>query len=48
MGKILEEPTSWIITLLQEPMISSSGMVAFQLVPWSVDLIDAVVSSPRM
>ena len=47
MGRILEEPTSWIITLLREPMIRSSGMVEFQLVPWSVDVTDAVARRAR-
>jgi len=48
MRRIIEEPTSWIITLLREPMIRSSRMVEYQLVPWSVDLIDAMVSSAGM
>ena len=29
MGRILEEPTPCIITLLREPMINSSGMEEF-------------------
>ena len=48
MGGILEEPTTWIATLLREPMINSSGIVEFQLVPWSVESIDAMVSRGRM
>jgi len=47
MGEILEESTFWIITLLQKPMIWSSGMVEFQLVSWSVDVTDAVARRAR-
>jgi len=47
MGRILQEPTSWIITSLREPMIRSSRMVEFQLVPWSVDSTDALARRAR-
>lgn len=47
MGKILEESTYWIITLLRVPMIRSRRMVEFQLVPWSVDSTDAMARIAR-
>ena len=45
MGRILEESSSWIKTLLQEPIVSSSRMDQCQVVQSSARVTDAVVSS---